>query len=346
MTKHKTDDYKLSAVQYYLNNNNQDGYQNTCKIFGCKKSTLRDWIHRYKTTKNLTRKNRKSISYKIKKEQVKTAIDVLKTNEQITMNDLFLHLQDKYKDFSITPQHLGSILRDNNQTRKRTRHQHFPLKRRNIPTNQAKEMSDFYETVKKYPLNKIITLDETSVGAGLYNNYSRCFLGKRCFYKTNDNFVFKKFTLLVAISNSKCVGYELYVKGGMTQERLLEFFQKHIFGKYKDHLIIMDNAKSHHNNLIKDAITKSGNEVLFAVPYSPHTNTTIESYFNQIKGYMKKHRNITNFQQLENNVKQSIYKVKPYNYKNYFEYAYGQKNGMTYMKKPSTRKRKRKLYKD
>ena len=132
----------------------------------------------------------------------------------------------------------------------------------------------------------------------------------------------------------------------MTQERLLEFFQKHIFGKYKDHLIIMDNAKSHHNNLIKDAITKSGNEVLFAVPYSPHTNTTIESYFNQIKGYMKKHRNITNFQQLENNVKQSIHKVKPFNYKNYFEYAYGQKNEMTYMKKPSTRKRKRKLYKD
>ena len=41
MTKHKTDDYTLSAVQYYLNNNNQDGYQNTCNIFGCKKSTQR-----------------------------------------------------------------------------------------------------------------------------------------------------------------------------------------------------------------------------------------------------------------------------------------------------------------
>ena len=35
-----------------------------------------------------------------------------------------------------------------------------------------------------------------------------------------------------------------------------------------------------------------------------------------------------------------------YGDKNYFEYAYGQKNEMTYMKKPSTRKRKRKLYKD
>ena len=54
MVKYKSRDYKISAVEYYLNNN--DGYNKTCKIFGCKKSTLRDWVKRYKTTKNLTRK--------------------------------------------------------------------------------------------------------------------------------------------------------------------------------------------------------------------------------------------------------------------------------------------------
>ena len=66
MTKHKTEDYKISAVKYYLNNDRGDGYKKTCKIFDCKKSTLRDWIKRYKTSKNLTRKNRKPISYKVK----------------------------------------------------------------------------------------------------------------------------------------------------------------------------------------------------------------------------------------------------------------------------------------
>jgi len=54
MTKHKTDDYKNSAVKYYLNNENGDGYKKTCKIFDCKKSTLRYWIYKYNTTKNLT----------------------------------------------------------------------------------------------------------------------------------------------------------------------------------------------------------------------------------------------------------------------------------------------------
>lgn len=50
MTKHKTEDYKNSAVNYYFNNENGDGYKITCKIFDCKKSTLRVWI---KNTKNI-----------------------------------------------------------------------------------------------------------------------------------------------------------------------------------------------------------------------------------------------------------------------------------------------------
>jgi len=54
-------------------------------------------------------------------------------------------------------------------------------------------------------------------------------------------FVFRKFTLLVAISNSKIVGKEMYEKGGMTAERFLEFLQKHIFPNYKGYLIVLDN---------------------------------------------------------------------------------------------------------
>jgi hypothetical protein len=43
----------------------------------------------------------------------------------------------------------------------------------------------------------------------------KCSLGKRCVVKTDDNYVFRKFTLLCAISNSKCVGATLYKEGGM-----------------------------------------------------------------------------------------------------------------------------------
>ena len=51
MTKHKTEDYKNSAVKYYLNNEN--GYKITCKIFDCKKSTTTNvGIYCYRKYKN------------------------------------------------------------------------------------------------------------------------------------------------------------------------------------------------------------------------------------------------------------------------------------------------------
>jgi len=64
--KNKTEDYKISAVKYSLKN--KDSFSKTCKVFDCKKSSLQRWVERYKETKNLTRRNRKSLFYKVKKE--------------------------------------------------------------------------------------------------------------------------------------------------------------------------------------------------------------------------------------------------------------------------------------
>ena len=44
------------------------------------------------------------------------------------MNELAIDIKKKYPSFDITPQHLGQVIRDNNKTRKRTRHEHFQKK--------------------------------------------------------------------------------------------------------------------------------------------------------------------------------------------------------------------------
>ncbi len=222
MSKHKSEDYKLSAVKYYLNN--EVSLDDVCKIFDCPKQSLYRWVKRYEELEEIKRLNRKPKSYKITKEQVKYAIQKLKENEQITMEELHKIIKKKYKDFDITPQHLGQVIRDNNITRKRTRHEHYPKERYGKPTDIKKELKVFYKEISKYSLDKIISLDETSIQPAIYLPYSKCPLGKRCIIKTDDNYVFRKFTLLCAISNSKCVGATLYKEGGMTKERFVEFF--------------------------------------------------------------------------------------------------------------------------
>jgi len=66
MPKHKSFDYKLSAVKYYLKNKNQ---VKTCEIFECSERSLMRWVKKYNEIKTIKRKDRTYISYKITKEQ-------------------------------------------------------------------------------------------------------------------------------------------------------------------------------------------------------------------------------------------------------------------------------------
>ena len=72
MTKHKSEDYKISAVEYYLEHGKSQ--INTCKIFKCTPRSLMRWVNRYIIEKSVKRHNRKPISYKIRKIHVKFLI--------------------------------------------------------------------------------------------------------------------------------------------------------------------------------------------------------------------------------------------------------------------------------
>jgi transposase len=343
MSKHKSTDYKLTAVKYYLKGKSR--LDEVCHIFNCSPKSLYRWVKRYKMIKTLQRQNRKPISYKITQQQLKYAISLLNKNEQITMKELSSKVQKKYKTFSITSQHLGKVIRDNNITRKRTKHKHYPKIRHKNLTNLNEDLKRFYDEVRKYPINKIICLDETAIQPTMIKEYSRCYLGKRCIVKSDDNYVFKSFTLLCAISSSKCVGYKLYEKGGTTKERFVEFLQKNVFNKYKNYLIILDNAGSHNNDYVKQAIITSGNTYLFSVPYNPQVNA-IENWFSQLKHYLKLNRKLLKYDELNKAIKKAIGKIKTSQYAKYFHYAYKKEVFKTLIRKHSTLKRKLKNYKD
>lgn len=91
----------------------------------------------------------------------------------------------------------------------------------------------------------------------------------------------------------------------MTKERLVEFLKENVFCKYKDNLIVLDNAGSHRNEYVKQAILESGNKYLFSVPYTPKTNV-IEMVFNQIKHYLKLNKKVLKYPELKREVGKAI----------------------------------------
>ena len=69
----------------------------------------------------------------------------------------------------------------------------------------------------------------------------------------------------------------------MTKERFIEFLEANIFNKYKNHLIILDNAGSHNNEYVKQAIINSGNKYLFTnIITFPYSYQIITHIFNII----------------------------------------------------------------
>lgn len=127
----------------------------------------------------------------------------------------------------------------------------------------------------------------------------------------------------------------------MNAERLVEFINEFITGKYEDNLVIMDNAMFHKSPEIKKVVANSKkNTIQYTVPYYPKSNP-IEQYFSQMKHYLKKELPVS-FTNIKNVIENSTSKVNEQNYNNYFLYAF---RSETLLKTRKTRKRMHKVYK-
>jgi len=94
MSSHKSSDYKLTVVKYYLSYSKNQ--VQTCKIFGCSERSLIRWVDKYKSTNNITRKKRDYTSYKITNSHISFIKQQLKQNKSITIDELLTKLKTKY----------------------------------------------------------------------------------------------------------------------------------------------------------------------------------------------------------------------------------------------------------
>jgi transposase len=280
--KQHTEDYKQTAVKYYLEHN--EDMRNTCEIFNCKFQSLSRWINQYKKQGNVNRKTRKNHNLKITPEIEKFVKENVKKQSTTTLWEFSKLVNEKF-GLHLTDRSIYNILNKNKITRKRLRSKYYPEKREG---QEKQDLEEFYKKLKNYDYNKTICLDETSIYLNMTLSYGRSRSGTRVIKKTNK-YPYKRYNMLCAISADKVVGWKLYPerKGGVKTNDILDFLDEFVTDKYKNHLIIMDNAVIHKSKLIKEKIEESKNYLLHSVPYHPETNS-IEEFFSQLKHYIKK----------------------------------------------------------
>ena len=331
MPTHKSKDYKETAVNYYLvEDKTQD---EVCKIFKCSPRSLMRWVERYNKDGNIDIHYRKPVAYKVKKEYVKFLLDELQKNKTSTLQELNQKLKDKFKGVDLSTTQIFRVIKDNNISLKLTRIRHEPTLRFGKEININHKIKDFYEEVKKYKIEDIICIDETSIKSLQKRNHCYSRKGKRCVIKTQSQEVFKKYTGIFAISVDGVIDWDLYEKGGINTDRLIDFLEQNITSKLRNKLIILDNASSHRNEKIKALVNKHNN-ILYAVPYQHFTNS-IENYFSMLKSRLQKLEGLK-YENLKENIKKVISEIPKEKYENIFKGAYERPE--KYVPKNKTRK--------
>ena len=334
MPTHKSKDYKETAVNYYLVEDKTQ--EEVCKIFKCSPKSLMRWVERYKKDGNVDIHYRKPVAYKVKKEYVKFLLDELQKNKTSTLHELNQKLKDKYKGVDLSTTQIFRIIKDNNISLKLTRIRHEPTLRFGKEININHKIKDFYEAVEKYKIEDIICIDETSIKSLQKRSYCYSSKGKRCVIKTQSQEVFKKYTGIFAISIDGVIDWDLYEKGGINTDRLIDFLEQNITSKLRNKLIILDNASSHRNEKIKALVNKHNN-ILYAVPYQHFTNS-IENYFSMLKSRLQKLEGLK-YENLKENIKKVISEIPKEKYENIFKGAYERPE--KYVAKQKTRKIKK-----
>ena len=194
---------------------------------------------------------------------------------------ILLIIKSNYPSFDLSSRQLSRFVKDNNITLKITRIRHEPNKRFGKEIDINKKIKEFYDEVKKYKIEDIIYIDEISIKSLQKQNHFYNELGKRCVIKTQSQEVFKKYTGIFAISVDGVVEWELYEKGGINTDMLIEFLEKNITRKLRNKLIILDNVSSHRKEKIKELVNKHNN-ILYAIQYQ-HFINSIENYFSMLK---------------------------------------------------------------
>ena len=178
-----------------------------------------------------------------------------------------------------------NILHKHKLTRKRLRSKYYPEKKEG---QEKEDLENFYKKLNDFDYKRTIYLDETSIYLNMTLTYGRSRSGTRVIKKTNK-YPYKRYNLLCAISADKVIGWKLYPerKGGVKTTDILEFYDEFIHTKYKNYLVIMDNAVIHKSKIIRETIENDNNHLIYSVPYHPETNS-IEEFFSQLKHYIKK----------------------------------------------------------
>ena len=226
--------------------------------------------------------------FKISEHIEKFIIDSITNNKILIADNIKTMILKEFK-IDISKQSIYNIFKKNNLTYKK-------IKFNNNPYTINDQVIQLKEVTKKFntkTVDKGISIDEMSVVL----NSKPCFgwnsVNSICDYQlSNSKIISKRYTLLVASSNKKVLGYYMCEKGLKT-DGFIDFMK---ILKEKDqtnnYYYILDNARIHHSKKFKNYVLEYNMNIVYNAPYHSEFNP-IENVFSILRNKLNRSENKT-----------------------------------------------------
>ena len=295
--------YKEYAYNYYLRFRKRQSIKEIISILNISKSTLYNWIN---AVNNNNLKNKSKYTPVIKC-YIRSYV-IARVN--FDYKRLIIQIKKKYK-ITISKSTIYDILNKMNVTRKKFKERIIPNK-----SKLNKQIQKFKKIIKTIQLDKIVSIDETSINTNSCPSYGWSEKGKKIIK------IHKKYRItytIVSAINTKGIIYNEIIKGSCDSIKFKQFLIK-VISKLKEPMyLLMDNARIHHSKSIKEYISNTPHQIIYNVPYCPEYNP-IEMVFSKFKSIILKKDNSSHIKMI-NNINKSFKKITTSNLINFYNHS-------------------------
>lgn len=181
-----------------------------------------------------------------------------------------------------------------------------------------KKRVEYWEQLRDIKVEDLVFIDESGVNLAMVRLYARALRGKRARGKKPQKRG-KNVSMISALSLKKVLA-SINIYGSVNGVTFEGFVVNLLVPKlWENACVVMDNAKIHLGEMVREAIEQVGAKLIYLPPYSPEFSP-IENFWSKVKSRLKK-LGARTYKDLIEGISEAMVQVTTENIRNWFSHC-------------------------
>ncbi|MGK7955133.1 MAG: IS630 family transposase [Crocosphaera sp.] len=284
------------------------------KRFYVAKSFIQKLLKQYQQTGDIRPKRQGgNVPPKVQGDDLVTLTEIIENNNDATLSEL-CELLKQETGIRVSIATMGRISHNLDYTgQKKTLH----AAEKESEEVQLKRV-DFWKKIRDIKVEDLIFIDESGVNLAMVRLYARALKGKRA-RGVKPQKRGKNISIISALSLEKVLTSS-NIYGAVDGTTFEAFIVKKLVPElWENACVVLDNARIHLGEMVKEAIEQKGAKLIYLSPYSPEFSP-IENFWSKVKAILRKLKART-YKDLIDGIVEAMAKVTQQDIRNWFTHC-------------------------